>query len=174
MISAARDLIASRIVRWLVVSAWILMAVSAASAQTKKSPAAKPSGDAEFAVLLERYCQGWSGLNPDTVAPLYAQDADLVFYDLAPFQYKGWAEYREGVQKTFFDKLSSIKVTCGGDLRVTRRGNVAWTTMTLHILMVGKDGRPGQVDARHTAIWEMRGNHWLIVHEHVSIPLPAS
>jgi ketosteroid isomerase-like protein len=30
-----------------------------------------------------------------------------------------------------------------------------------------------EVDGRHTAIWEKRGAKWLIVHEHVSAPLPG-
>ena len=38
-----------------------------------------------------------------------------------------------------------------------------------------KGGSPIHVVIRHTAIWEKRGNDWLIVHEHVSVPssLPA-
>jgi ketosteroid isomerase-like protein len=30
-----------------------------------------------------------------------------------------------------------------------------------------------ELDARHTAIWERRGGKWLVVHEHISVPLPG-
>ena len=35
-----------------------------------------------------------------------------------------------------------------------------------------KGGGQTEMDGRHTAIWERRGGKWLIVHEHVSAPLP--
>jgi len=28
------------------------------------------------------------------------------------------------------------------------------------------------IDGRHTAVWEKRNGKWLIVHEHLSAPLP--
>ena len=36
-----------------------------------------------------------------------------------------------------------------------------------------KAGGAMEVDCRHTAIWEKGGGKWLIVHEHVSAPLPG-
>jgi len=134
--------------------------------------ASDTAGDAEFLALIDRYAAAWSSMGSDQPAPLYAKDAGLVFYDLAPFAYAGWSEYREGVQKNFFDKMSSGKLTHKGDLRVTRRGNVAWTTVSLHLSLTFKDGKTEEFDARHTAIWEKRSGKWLIVHEHVSVPMP--
>jgi ketosteroid isomerase-like protein len=29
-----------------------------------------------------------------------------------------------------------------------------------------------QLDGRHTVIWEKHAGHWIILHEHVSAPLP--
>jgi ketosteroid isomerase-like protein len=34
-----------------------------------------------------------------------------------------------------------------------------------------KDGKGLEADTRQTAIWEKRGGKWLIVHEHVSVPM---
>jgi uncharacterized protein (TIGR02246 family) len=150
----------------------VLVAVLTAGALLTVVKAADTAADAEFRALLDRYAAAWSSMDPNQPAPLYAQDAGLVFYDLAPFAYSGWSEYREGVQKTFFDKMASGKLTHKDDLRVTRRGNVAWTTASLHLSLTFKDGKSEEVDARHTAIWEKRGGKWLIVHEHVSVPMP--
>ena len=107
-------------------------------------------------------------------AKYYAKDADLIFYDIAPMKYNGWAEYKAGVMKAFFDTITSGKLTPNiNDLKVTRRGNVAWTTLTFHLSGKPKAGGSMELDARHTAIWEKRGGHWLIVHEHISVPLPG-
>ena len=134
--------------------------------------AADTAADAEFRALIDRYAAAWSMSDADQAAPLYAKDAGLVFYDLAPFAYAGWSEYREGVKKNFFDKMLSGKLTHKDDLRVTRRGKLAWTTVSLHLSLKFKDGTTAEFDARHTAIWEKRGGQWLIVHEHVSVPMP--
>ncbi len=128
-------------------------------------------GDAEFKELIREYYEAWSSANADKPAPLYAKDPDLVFYDVAPLKYTGWDEYKVGVQKNLFDAMVSGTLTAKDDLKVNRRGNVTWTTVTGHLSAKMKDGKAMELDIRHTAIWEKRGGKWLIVHEHVSAPL---
>jgi ketosteroid isomerase-like protein len=130
------------------------------------------SDDREFKTLIDRYYSAWTSLDPNNAAPLYAKDADLVFYDIAPLKYTGWAEYDQGVRK-MFSGFESLKLTANNDLSVTRRGNVAWTSVTFHISAKLKNGSPMEADGRHTVIWERRDGKWLIVHEHVSAPLPG-
>jgi ketosteroid isomerase-like protein len=154
--------------------AMVLLIAVAGSAQPKKT-GKQPAGDAEFTRLIEGYYAAWSTLNTDNADKYYAKDADLVFYDIAPLKYKNWAEYKQTVQTTFLDTLSSGKLVPNmDDLRITRRGTIAWTTVTFHLTGTPKaGGNSMEIDARHTAIWEKRGGRWLIVHEHVSAPLPG-
>jgi ketosteroid isomerase-like protein len=127
---------------------------------------------ADALVGFDRYYDAWSKLNTDAADEFYAKDADCVFFDVAPLKYtKGWEEYKAGVQRNFFDTATSAKLTPNDDLKVTRRGNVAWTTVTLHVSVKEKSGADLNLECRHTAIWEKRGGKWLIVHEHVSAPL---
>lgn len=44
--------------------------------------------------------------------------------------------------------------------------------VTNHFDITLKDGRTIETDGRQTAISELRDRQWLIVHEHVSVPLP--
>jgi ketosteroid isomerase-like protein len=141
-------------------------------AQSKKAPA-KSALEAEFKAMIAQYYEAWSTLDPDKAAKYYAKDADLIFYDIAPLKYNAWKEYREGVIKAFTETMSSGKLTPNDDLKVTARGNIVWTTVTFHLSAKPKAGGLLEVDARHTAIWEKRGGKWLIVHEHVSAPLPG-
>jgi ketosteroid isomerase-like protein len=131
----------------------------------------KAAGDGEFKDLIRQYNEAWSSGNPDKPAPLYAKDPGLVFYDVTPLKYNGWDEYKVGVQKNLFDNMASGELTAKDDLKVTRRGNIAWTTVTGHMSAKMKDGKALETDFRHTAIWEKRGGKWLIVHEHVSVPM---
>jgi ketosteroid isomerase-like protein len=131
----------------------------------------KATDEAAFRKLIDSYCAAWSSGNPDNAAKYYAQEEDVVFYDVAPFSYHNWKEYRAGVQKEFFDNLSSAKLTAGKDLKVSRRGTIAWMTVPMHLSTTGKDGKSDEYDLRYTGIWEKRGPKWLLVHEHISAPL---
>lgn len=155
--------------RWLL---YVAMAIAGALLTFVGARAQqKASDDAKFRKLIDDYCAAWSTGKPDNPAKFYARDASLVFYDIAPFQYHGWKEYHDGVQKEFFDNASSASLTAGKDLKVTRRGTIVWTTVSMHLSEKTKDGKSTEAEIRYTGIWEKRGANWLIVHEHLSVPM---
>lgn len=123
--------------------------------------------------LIERYYAAWNTLNTDNTASFYAKEADLVFFDVIPLKYNGWAEYKKGVQEAFFDQIKTGKLTPNNDLKITRRGDVAWISLTFHISFTLTTSEAMKIDCRHTAIWVKRRGQWLVVHEHISAPLPG-
>jgi ketosteroid isomerase-like protein len=131
----------------------------------------KASDDATFRKLLDGYCTAWNSGNPDNAAKYYAKDAGLVFYDVTPFSYTGWKEYDAGVRKSFAESLESVSLAADKDLRVTRHGNIAWTTISMRLVAKMKDGKTIDSELRHTGIWEKYGKTWVLVHEHLSAPL---
>ena len=131
----------------------------------------KASEEATFRKLIDSYCAAWSSGNPDNAAKFYVKDDGVVFYDLAPFSYHNWKEYRAGVQKQFFDSAASAKLSAGQDLKVSRHGNLAWMTVPMHLSVTEKDGKTIEAEVRYTGIWERRGSAWLLVHEHLSVPM---
>jgi ketosteroid isomerase-like protein len=131
----------------------------------------KASDEATFRKLIDGYCAAWSSGDPENAAKYYAKDSGLVFYDLAPFSYAGWKEYDAGVRKNLLDSAASASLTAGKELKVTRHGNIAWTTVPMHIAIKMKDGKLIDSPVRYTGIWEKRGNSWLLVHEHLSVPM---
>ena len=134
-------------------------------------PTLAKDGDADFKALVDKYCAGWGSLDPDKAAPLYAKDPDLVFFDVTPLKFTGWPEYAASTRE-HFATFESLKLTPAGDLKVTQRGTVAWTTSTIHIDLKQKGANePMGLDVRQTLIWEKRGPEWLIVHEHFSAPM---
>jgi ketosteroid isomerase-like protein len=151
----------------LAVGVVLLTFISASAQQQSKS-------DPRFRKLIDDYCAAWSTGNTDAPAKLYAQEDDLIFYDVAPFSYHGWKEYAPGVHKALLDGAAEIKLTAGDDLRVTRRGSVAWTVVPMHFREKTKDGKVIEADLRYTGIWEKRGSNWLLVHEHVSVPMAGN
>ena len=131
----------------------------------------RASDDATFRKLIDNYCAAWSSGNADAPAKFYAKDNGLVFYDLAPFSYYGRKEYHDGVEKEFFANMASGSLTADKDLKVTRRGTLAWTTVSMHFSEKTKDGKATETHVRYTGIWEKRGANWLLVHEHLSAPM---
>jgi ketosteroid isomerase-like protein len=96
----------------------------------------------------------------------------LVFFDIAPLKYSGgWQEYRDNFKKNVAPGFSSLILKPNNDVKITRRGNMALTTLTFHLSAKQKDGTAMEFDCRHTIVWEKRGGQWLIIHEHVSKPL---
>jgi len=131
----------------------------------------KATDTATFRKLIDNYCAAWSSANLANAAKFYARDDGLVFYDLAPFSYNGWKEYAPGVQKEFLETAASLTLTAGKELKVTRHGNIAWLTVPMHLSERTKDGKTVDLQIRYTGIWEKRGATWLLVHEHLSVPL---
>jgi ketosteroid isomerase-like protein len=158
--------------RWLL---YVVLAFAGASLTFVGARAQqKATDDATFRKLVDNLCAAWSTGNAEAPAKFYAKDSGLVFYDVAPFEYHGWKEYHDGVQKEFLDNASEIKLTAGKDLRVTRRGMIAWTVVPMHLTEKTKDGKTSEMDLRYTGIWEKRGPSWVIVHDHTSAPVAGN
>ncbi|HME13062.1 MAG TPA: nuclear transport factor 2 family protein, partial [Candidatus Acidoferrum sp.] len=60
------------------------------------------------------------------------------------------------------------------DLKVARRGMIAWTIVPMHLAVTEKSGKSEEMDVRYTGIWEKHGPNWQLVHEHLSVPLPGN
>lgn len=131
----------------------------------------RATDDATFRKLIDGYCAAWSTGDPNNAAKYYAKEDRLIFYDVAPFSYNGWKEYDAGVRKEFLDQVQSLSLTAGKELKTTRHGNIAWTTVPMHLAAKMKDGKTIDTPVRYTGIWEKKGKNWVLVHEHLSAPL---
>ena len=154
-------------IRRFVVSGLLLAGVLSGQ---DKSKAKRETYD--FHPLMQQVWEAWGTLNPDNAARFYSKDAERIFFDLAPMKYTGWTEYAAGVKKAFAD-YSSAKFTLTGTSKVFQRPTIAWATATGHGTLTKKTGAKEDLDFRWTVLWEKSGDDWLIVHEHVSVPMAA-
>ncbi|TBR56872.1 hypothetical protein B4U84_25805 [Westiellopsis prolifica IICB1] len=132
----------------------------------KRSP-----DDIEFKRLIDESFVAWNTLDADATAKFYAQNAELIFYDLTPLKNIGWKEYADDAQKYILDKVTNFHLSANDDLKAVRKGNFAWTTFTFRMDAQLKNGQPIKLNCRQTDVWERRNGVWLIVHEHASAPL---
>ncbi len=120
----------------------------------------------DFKALMQQEFAAWGALDPAKTAHFYAKDA--LVYDIAPMEDVGWRQIDENVRKAFAD-VQSARWTLNDDVRTHASGNTAWGTATWHGDLSKKDGSSQALDGRYT-VWEKRGNNWLVVHEHMSLP----
>lgn len=138
----------------------LVMAVAPATGMAQSSTA-------EIRHQLEHYVAGWGSLDVDRVSALYAKDADLLFFDVAPLKYTGWNAYANGA-KSMLSDWKSLTIGPSADMTIHRNGNSGWSAGTMHLTGVTKKGETMQFDVRSTLVWEKRRGKWLIVHEHFS------
>jgi ketosteroid isomerase-like protein len=129
---------------------------------------------AEFKPKIEKVAAAWHTLDIAKVAPFYAKDAGLAFFDVEPLKYTGWREYEEGSRKTMAD-WKSLKLVVNPDLKAYKHGDIAWATYTMGYEVETKTGETTKAETRVTDLFEKRGEDWLMVHEHTSVPwvMPA-
>jgi ketosteroid isomerase-like protein len=130
--------------------------------------------EADLRALVPKIVAAWGTMDISKVARYYAPDTDLAYFDIVPLKYNNWKEYSAGAQKYLFDPNRSITAKLNDDLAVHRRGSLAWATFTLAIDLVSKEGATSHLNARWTMVLEKRAKGWIVVHEHVSVPLGAS
>ncbi len=169
--------------RVLIAALLILMAgMAAAQTSTKKTsrktapkaPVVAPTADerAEIGKRLQDVMDSWSAGDVEKMAPYFAKDSDLIFFDLVGVEYKGWDEYAAGLEK-YFAAYDTVNFRLNGDATVHQKGEAAYATATWDALVTLKDQSKQHFTARWTLILEKRGDQWLVVHMHASAPLAA-
>jgi ketosteroid isomerase-like protein len=140
----------------------VLGSVAASNSNDKK--AAGPDK-----AQMQKIWDGWSTLDPTNVDQFYAPGPHA-FFDIAPLKYSSWDEYRKNVVQVVAD-YKSAKFTVNDDAELHPAGNYVWGTATVKEEMTHKDGKVDMGNFRWTVVFEKEGGKWLIVHEHISVPM---
>jgi ketosteroid isomerase-like protein len=131
--------------------------------------ATKPSAGGVDKAYLQKIWQGWATLDTANVKQFYPQGPH-VFFDIAPLKYASWDEYQSGATKELGD-FKAAKFTVNDDAQIHKAGDVYWVTSTVAFEMTHKSDKVDMGNFRWTAVLEKRDGKWLIVHEHVSVPM---
>jgi ketosteroid isomerase-like protein len=128
------------------------------------------AGEAVDKAYLQKIWDGWATLDPAGQKQYYAPGPH-VFFDIAPLKYASWDEYQTGVTQVLANyKAATCKVN--DDAQIHKSGDAYWVTSTVAYDMTQKSGKREMGNFRWTAVFEKQDGKWLIVHEHVSEPLP--
>lgn len=134
------------------------------------SPARADAG-ADIRALEERFVAAFKAKDVDAIMKVYAPDQTLVVFDVVPpRQYVGAAAYRKDWQTFFgsFDGPITVELT---DLDVAADRNLAYSHSIQHVAGTDKQGKKLDLTVRVTDVYKKARGRWLIIHEHVSVPV---
>lgn len=154
-------------------------APAATPATTAPAPAvAKPAGPkpsslgdrAQIQALEKAFGAAATAKNVNKVMSYYAHDGLFVFDVSPPRQHVGWADYKKDWQDLFGSVPGpmSFDIT---DLAITAVGPVAWSHSIQSVHYAAKDGAKKEFVVRVTDVYRKLAGKWLIVQEHVSVPV---
>lgn len=98
---------------------------------------------------------------------------DVRAYDMMPpLQFINKSSYQKEAWENFFTQVFEFPVEFEQhDLRVHADGDVAYSHCLIHMKGMTLGGETIEAWTRNTTGWQKIGGHWIIVHEHNSVPL---
>lgn len=103
-------------------------------------------------------------------------DDDVRVFDMMPpSQFISRSSYEKDAWEACFTQVFEFPVEFEQhDLRVHADGDMAYSHSLVHIKAMTLDGQMMEAWTRNTTGWQKIAGHWLIVHEHNSVPLDKS
>jgi uncharacterized protein (TIGR02246 family) len=126
---------------------------------------------AEIKALEDRFIAAFKAKDVDAIMKVYVPDKSLVVFDVVPpRQYVGAAAYRKDWQEflSLFPGPLTVELS---DLDLVADHNLAYGHSIQRVAGTDKAGKPFDMTVRVTDVYRKIKGQWLVVHEHVSIPV---
>lgn len=125
----------------------------------------------QIRALENRFAGAFKAKDVNGIMANYDHSPNLVFFDVVPRrEYRGWTAYRNDWQ-SFFASIGPIATFEVKDLSINVDGDLAYSYSFQHYLATTKAGGSKEVTVRVTDVYRKSGGEWLIVQEHVSVPV---
>ncbi len=132
---------------------------------------ARANSKAEIKALEDQFVAAFKAKNLDAIMKVYVPDQSLVVFDVVPpRQYVGAAAYRKDWQEFLGNFPGPITVEMTG-LDIVADHNLAYGHSIQRVAGTDKAGKPLDLTVRVTDVYRKIKGQWLIVHEHVSVPV---
>jgi len=142
-----------------------------ALAQKSNTKTSSGGDEAQIRALEQNFSEAVKNKDVDKIMASYESGDKLVVFDvIPPREYVGWDAYKKDWQDFLgtFDGAITFDIS---DLNITTGGNFAYGYSFQHVAGKMKDGGTTDLTVRVTDVYRKTGAKWLIVHEHVSVPV---
>jgi len=147
------------------------VAVCAGLSVAAVCPGAKADAQSDIRALENQLVAAVKAKDVDAIMKVYVPDQSLFVFDVVPpRQYVGAAAYRKDWQG-FLDSLNGPITVELTDLAVASDHNLAYGHSIQRVAGTDKQGKPLDLTVRVTDVYKKLKGHWLIIHEHVSVPV---
>jgi len=144
----------------------------AEAAHARQQSAVAPSDDkGAIQVLEDRFVAAFNAGDIDGMMKNYLPDNSLFVFDVVPRKHhRGAGNYRKNWEDFFshFQGRPKIAIT---DLDITTDGSVAFSHSLQRVSGTDKQGHAVDRTVRVTDGYRKIDGHWLIAHEHISVPV---
>jgi uncharacterized protein (TIGR02246 family) len=134
--------------------------------------AAQPTDDeAKIRALENQFAAAVTAKDLDAIMKVYVPDETLLVFDVVPpRQYVGAKAYRKDWQDFLALFKGSLKIEIT-DLQITAADPLAYSHSIQRVSGTDTKGQPIELTVRLTRVYRKINGNWLIVHEHVSVPV---
>jgi ketosteroid isomerase-like protein len=133
--------------------------------------AAAARDKAAIEALEARFAAAFNARDVDAIMRVYEPGAGLFVFDVTPpRQHVGWADYKADWEDTFKTTRGPIHFSIS-HLSVTVVGPVAYGHSIQKVLFTRTNGSKGDLVVRVSDVYRKIHGRWLIVQEHVSVPV---
>lgn len=133
--------------------------------------AAQTGDEAQIRAVEDQFAAAFKAKDIDAIMKVYVPDESLFVFDVVPpRQYVGATAYRNDWAEFFktLDGTPNFEIT---ELAITVDGNLAFSHSIQHVAGKKPTGEPLDLTVRVTDAYRKIDGKWLIVHEHVSVPV---
>ena len=149
----------------------LAMVLGAAVILTSSAASAADADVTKIKALEARFADAVAAKDLDGIMKAYVTDDSLFVFDVAPpRQYVGAKAYRKDWDDFLKTFPGPVQFTIT-DLSVTAEGPLGYSHSIQRLAGKGADGQQIDFTVRVTDVYRKTKGQWLIVHEHVSIPV---
>jgi len=131
-------------------------------------PTATPNKDeGPIRECLNKWTQALHAKDLGALAALYGPDT--LAFDLMPPSQVGFSHYRKNLERWLTGISGAIEYEIH-DLRITMSDDVAFSHNLGHVRGTWANGEKADYWVRVTVGFQKRNGHWLVIHDHVSMP----
>jgi ketosteroid isomerase-like protein len=124
--------------------------------------------EAAVKAVLNKVAEGYATRNIETLLACFAPDPDNIMYGTGADEKRtGQTEIKLQAERDWAQSESSV--IAHDKISVSAAGSVAWAAAE-GAFKVKAGGQTFEMPARITYVLEKRGDQWLIVHSHFSMP----
>lgn len=147
----------------------VAVLIAVAPGQTSKNSGA--GDEAAIRALEQNFAQAVKAKDVDKIMSVYEHSPKLVIFDvIPPREYVGWDAYKKDWQGFLGTFSGPITFQISG-LNVTAVGELGYGYSFQRVAGKSTDGSAVDMTVRVTDVYRKIDGKWLVVHEHISVPV---